>query len=423
MEIQIDKPELTTYQEEILYNGARFTIATCSTKVGKTYSALFGIFEAAHQPQIREGDNFWWVAPTYAQTKIAYKRLKRDLIRSGIYKFNNTDLVIECPNGAEIHFKTASDSDNLFGDDVVFVVLDEAGRCNEDAWYALRSTLTATNGKAILIGNFGGSQNWVTRLAEKAKSDPEYHFIKVTAYDAVKAGILSKKEIEQAKKDLPENQFRALYLAEGGNDERNLIQNESLIKLPLNSVTEGIKYLTGDIARFGADKTVLLVWSGLKVIGWHIIDKSSLTDVAVQVQLLKAKHNINLQNILLDENGIGAGVIDMVGCRGFVNNSKPIKVKGEVQNFASLKDQCYYKLAEMINANLLNVLLPHSIQKLLIEELEQVKEPAAPDVSKLKIVGKEAIKKKIGRSPDYSDAIMLRMFFELNPFYGQYHLR
>lgn len=423
MQVEIHRPHLTAYQEEILYNGARFTIATCSTKVGKTFSALFGIYESAHQPNVKDGDMFWWVAPTYGQAKIAYKRLKRDLIRSKVYKFNESELSIVCPNGAEIHFKTASDADNLFGDDVVYVVLDEAGRCNEDAWFALRSTLTATNGKAILIGNFGGSQNWVTRMAEKAKTDPEYHFIKVTAYDAVEAGILDLKEIEQAKKDLPENQFNSLYLAEGGNDERQLIQNESLIKLPLNETKEGIKYLTGDIARFGVDKTVLFVWSGLKVIDWHIIDQSSLTDAAIQVQRLRTKHNINLQNIILDENGIGAGVIDMVGCRGFINNARPLKVKGKVQNFYSLKDQCYYKLAEMINANMLNVSLPHSITKLLLEELEQVKEPSEPDVQKLRIISKEQVKKIIGRSPDYSDALMMRMYFELNPFYGQYDVR
>ena len=182
------------------------------------------------------------------------------------------------------------------------------------------------------------------------------------------------------------------------------------------------KRQTGDIARFGDDRTVLFVWSGLKIIDWLVIDKSKLTEVATQIQLFRVEYNINLQNIILDENGVGGGVIDIVGCRGFVNNARPVQVKGETKNFDSLKSQCYIKLAEMINANLLNVSLPHSTMKLLLEELEQVKLAAIPDVQKLKILGKDAIKKIIGRSPDYSDALMMRMFFELNPNHGIYHI-
>jgi hypothetical protein len=423
MKISVNKPRLTDYQKSFLYNNSRFTIITASTKVGKTFSCIWWLFEQAHLPTAKEGFNYWWIAPTYSQAQIAFNRMKRKVNKSKAYTVNKNELIIYCPNGAEIHFKTASDPDNLYGEDVHALVFDECGRASEEAWFALRSTITATNAPAKLIGNFGGASNWVTKLVERTKDDPNYSFHKITAYDAVDAGILSLEEVEQAKRDLPEEVFKSLYLAEGGNDESRLIQDESLKKLPYNDGADGIKYLTGDIARFGADKTVLFVWSGLKVIDWVVIDKSSLTDVASQIQLLRTKYNINLQNIILDENGIGGGVIDMIGCRGFVNNARPVEVNGEMKNFDSLKSQCYIKLAEMINANMLNVSLPHTIMKDLIQELEQVKLAAMPDIQKLKIISKEVIKKIIGRSPDFSDALMMRMFFELNPNYGMYHIR
>ncbi|QLG46045.1 terminase large subunit domain-containing protein [Costertonia aggregata] len=423
MQISINRPKLTDYQNEFLYDEARFSIITASTKVGKTYACIWWLFEQAHLPLEKEGYNYWWIAPTYSQAQIAFNRMKRKVVKSKAYTVNKNELIIYCPNKAEIHFKTASDPDNLYGEDVHALVFDECGRASEEAWFALRSTLTATNAPAKLIGNFGGANNWVTKLAEKSKNDPNYSFHKITAYDAVDAGILSLDEVEQAKRDLPEQIFKSLYLAEGGNDENRLIQDESLKKLLYNEVNTGIKYLTGDIARFGNDKTVLFVWSGLKIIDWLVIDKSTLTDVATQINLFRVKYNINLQNIILDENGVGGGVIDIVGCRGFVNNAKPIKVNGESKNFDSLKSQCYIKLSEMINANMLNVSLPHSIMKLLTEELEQVKLAAIPDLQRLKIMAKDAIKKIIGRSPDYSDALMMRMFFELNPNYGIYNIR
>ncbi len=44
---------------------------------------------------------------------------------------------------------------------------------------------------------------------------------KITAYDAVEAGILSRDEIEDARRHLPDNVFRELYLAEASDDEGN----------------------------------------------------------------------------------------------------------------------------------------------------------------------------------------------------------
>lgn len=61
-----------------------------------------------------------------------------------MYNFNESNLIIKCPNGAEIHFKSADNADNLYGEDVYACVFDEAPRAKEEAWFALRSTLTAT---------------------------------------------------------------------------------------------------------------------------------------------------------------------------------------------------------------------------------------------------------------------------------------
>ena len=41
----------------------------------------------------------------------------------------------------------------------------------------------------------------------------------------------------------------------------------------------------------------------------------------------------------------------------------------------------------------------------------------------LKIIPKETVKDIIGRSPDYSDALAMRMFFELDGNYGKYFVQ
>ena len=421
MKINITKPNLTSYQKKILYNESRFTITEASTKVGKTFSHIWWLFEQAHLPHVKNGHNFWWLAPTYSQSKIAFKRMKSKVIRTGVYSINESNLTIICPNGAEIHFKTADKADNLYGEDVYAAVFDEAPRAKVESWHALRSTLTSTGAPCKMIGNFGGTSNWMHKLKEKAKTDKQYSYFKINCYDAVKEGILTMEEIEQAQRDLPPKIFKELYLAEASEDNAQLISNESIVKLLTNTIKDGVKYITGDIARLGKDKTVLFVWSGLKVIDSIELATSTIPQSVDAIKILQLKYNVNLNNIIVDEDGVGGGVKDVMKCKGFINNSRPVKVAGQMENFASLKDQCYYKLAEMINKNELAITLPENMFKMLQEELEMIRLPDGIDLNKIKMLSKNDIKKVIGRSPDYSDALMMRMEFLLDAHKGSYY--
>ena len=421
--MEIVKPNLTSYQKKILFSSARFTITEASTKSGKTYSHITWLFGKAHELEDAENHNYWWVAPVYSQAKIAFKRLRRNLRGTGLYRFNESGLYITCPNGAEIHFKTAEKPDNLFGEDVYAAVFDEAPRARREAWYALRSTLSATEAPCKIIGNFGGISNWVHQLKEKSKNDPKYEYFRITCWDAVAEGILSLEEVEQARKDLPVKIFKQLYEAEASEDKGQLINNESIKKLFSNThIEEGEYYITADIARLGRDKTVVKVWSGLRVI--EVVEED-VTRVNESVDLIKGlmyKYNVNLNRTIADEDGVGGGVVDYLGCEGFVNNSKPIDINGEKVNFANLKTQCYYRLAELINRNEIYIDCDEEVSTLITEELEWVRLPKEIDTQKISLLNKDEVKKQIGRSPDYSDALMMRMYFLLDPNKGIYNI-
>ncbi len=58
----------------------------------------------------------------------------------------------------------------------------------------------------------------------------------------------------------------------------------------------------------------------------------------------------------------------------------------------------------------------------ITEELEQLKAKNMDKDGKKQIVPKEDIKQAIGRSPDYADALMMRMFWEIGN-YGKYSLQ
>lgn len=220
MKINYKRPPITYYQKEILDAVERFTITEASTKTGKTASHIIWLFEQTLK--LKEGQNTWWVAPVYQQAEIAFNRMRNQVSDRKIFDVNQTKLRLTLPTGSVCSFKSAQDPDNLYGEDVYAAVFDEASRANEKAWFALRSTLTATKGPCKIIGNSKGKKNWMYKLGAKARAgEPDYKYFKITAYDAVKAGILSLEEVEQAKRDLPEYVFKELYLAEANEDGSN----------------------------------------------------------------------------------------------------------------------------------------------------------------------------------------------------------
>ena len=216
------RPWVAGYQQRMLDCPARYTVTEASTKAGKTASHIIWLFEQAIQGG--EGQEFWWVAPVYGQAEIAFNRMKRQVTTPGFFVANQSKLTLTTPTGSVIAFKSADKPDNLYGEDVYAAVFDEFTRAKEPAWTALRSTLTATKGKCKFIGNVKGKKNWGYKLAQRAKASDKpdiYAYFKITAYDAVEAGILDLDEIKQAKEDLPDSVFRELYLAEPAEDGSN----------------------------------------------------------------------------------------------------------------------------------------------------------------------------------------------------------
>ena len=202
------------------------------------------------------------------------------------------------------------------------------------------------------------------------------------------------------------------------NDPAALINYDKIIDCFSNDfVSTGEKYISADIARFGADSTVIGIWDGLRVKLLQYKGKSVL-EVAEIIKKLQLEHIIPNSNTIADEDGVGGGVVDILHCKGFVNNSRalinPATMKDD--NFANLKSQCYYKLAEYINANKIYIEgATTDINEKLIQELEQVKQHNMDKDGKKQIIPKDKVKELIGRSPDFSDTLMMRMYFEFAP--------
>lgn len=112
--------------------------------------------------------------------------------------------------------------------------------------------------------------------------------------------------------------------------------------------------------------------------------------------------------------GWAGGVKDFLNCKGFVNNSSPIKLNNSDANFNNIKSQCYFGLAEKINKNEVFFNTTGIHKEAIIEELQYVKQDKMDSDNKKQVLRKEKVKELLNRSPDYSDMIMMRYFFELN---------
>jgi hypothetical protein len=240
------RPYLYPQQLEAIFCPERYSIIEASTKSGKTVGCIAWIVEQGLKGA--KGHNFWWVAPGYNQAEIAYRRIKLALTSSAFVAYDTPTPRLLLLNGAWIWFKSADNSDALYGEDVYAAVVDEASRIGENSWHAVRSTLTATRGPVRIIGNVKGRKNWFYDLARKAEVEMleqpnpllrRMHYAKITADDAVNAGVLQAEEIEDARSTLPENIFRELYFAEPGDDTGNPFGIEHIKACTVDALAPG----------------------------------------------------------------------------------------------------------------------------------------------------------------------------------------
>jgi hypothetical protein len=146
----------------------------------------------------------------------------------------------------------------------------------------------------------------------------------------------------------------------------------------------------------------------------------SITQTADKIRELQRQYQIPIGNVIADEDGVGGGLVDTISCKGFVNNSRPLDnpITHIPDNYANLKSQCYYRLADRINKGGVYIDCPDiEMKQDIIQELEQVKQYNMDKDGKKQVVPKDKIKELIGRSPDYADTLMMREWFDLKPVF------
>lgn len=347
------------------------------------------------------------------------------------YKYNASTNIITFFNGSEVIlkdlFQYPSDKnfDSLGSLELTAAFIDECSQITEKAKQIvasrIRYKLDENNLTPKLLLTCNPSKEWVYTSFYKPHKDGtiEKHrkFIQSLVDDN---RHVSKHYKEQLNKlDYISKQRLLFGNWEYDDSDDKIINYDAIINTFSNdSIQPGLPYITADIARYGKDKTVIVYWSGLRAEQFITMNTNSVTEAANKIKELQQRYSVPLNHICVDEDGIGGGVKDILRCKGFVNNSRPIR--GE--NYANLKTQCYYTLADNINRLQLYIRAEQiGLKNAILSELEQVRRKNYDKDTKLQLVPKEDVKTALGRSPDYADAIMMRMIYELRAT-GQYYV-
>lgn len=360
-------------------------------------------------------------------------------INQKYYKFNGQDSVFELYNNSKVFLLEAAfmPSDPLyqrFGSmQMTRGWIEEAGEFEE----AAKNNLAASVGRwkndlynlvAKLFQTCNPSKNYLYREYYKKHRDKCLEswkkFIQALPTDNK---MLARGYLENLERMLSKNEKERLLLGnwEYDDDPATLIDYETSLNIFSNThVEEGRECITSDLARLGGDRIVIIEWQGFR---GHVraYKKQSLDITTQRLEDARNRLKCGKSDILVDEDGLGGGVVDFYKCKGFVNNSTPVippnaplDKKGNPirENYDNLKSQCSFRMADRINKNGIYLTCEEDDMKdLIIEEMEQVKQKELDSDLKKGVVPKKIVKEKLGRSPDFWETIMMREWFELTP--------
>jgi hypothetical protein len=305
----------------------------------------------------------------------------------------------------------------------VLIVIDEADGVPGWLGNAVETLVTNEKGRVLAIGNPMDPSSW---FAQAQQPGQDYNVIKISAWDApwntgeyvpeeVADNLISEMWVEERRRrwgvgsPLWQGRVEAEY-PEVTDD--NLIHPRWIREawerdLSGRGTVDGRMGL--DIARFGVDETVLYWNRG----GWvRLVDKWSKADTMETVGKVRNIYDDRLDirdevPISVDVIGLGAGVYDRmrelrmpaVPFNGSEKANRP-------DRFRNRRAEQYWSLRELFESGEID-LDPADLD--LANELMQIQ--WSPNSAGQRVVEKkEDIKKRLGRSPDRADAVMMSTF-------------
>lgn len=333
------------------------------------------------------------------------------------------------PNGSMIFFRYIDwdpqdpNYDRFGSYSLTDMFLDEAQEIDEKPVSVLRGRFS------LLRGKFPDGTEWVTIPKAMYSCNPKRNWIYNDFVKPAREGTLAyfRAFIKALPKDNPylepaylENLMRSDKVTvqrlvfgnfEYEDDPAVLFDYDALRDLFHNEHIEevGGKSCSADLAMKGHDHFVAGSWTGnvcrIK------IDKDYSTGREIETDLkgLMIRDSIPRSLTIVDADGMGSYLESYLeGIKEFHGGNAPSDRK-----YQNLRAECYFKLAELVNARKIRIICNEQQRERIIDELGALKQAHVDnDVGKLDVMKKDEWKKLLGgKSPDYADMLMMAMYW------------
>lgn len=336
------------YQIAPLNDTSKRIAIRAGRQTGKTtLTAIKGLYSAIWN----DGTTTLVISKTQRQAGVLFRKMKQ-LINISAMKFpqlrlkdqisRETQTVLEFENGSVIYCLPATeDGSNIRGFTAHVIIVDEAAYIKDAVYTAISPMLATTNGRLILIGTPCGVNNFFHRVfVEEDLHFSRYHFL------SKQSPLIEPDFLVSEHRKMPMIEYMQEYEAEFMEEadsfypiklidscmEEDIIQKEQPIK--------GLDYYLGvDPARHGEDESVFI-----------ILEKKPETQSVVWMKEMRDRNLVslardiidlhtvwNFKKILVDETGLGGGLVDIL-----IDNQLPVEgitlsLKGKEEIHNNLK--------------------------------------------------------------------------------------
>ncbi|MDI6872091.1 MAG: hypothetical protein QME79_12260 [Bacillota bacterium] len=322
-----------------------------------------------------------------------------------------------------------------FHEENILVVVDEAAGVPEEIFEAVEGVLTSENARLLLLGNptaIGGTfynafkQPGWHRIAISAFDSPNFTAFGITpediasgAWEAKLTGPLPNPKLitpawvadKYRVWGATSPAYQARVLGEFPAEAEDTLIPLAWIEAAMarwEETPEGEPIEIGvDVARFGSDKTVIAVRRGQKVLPLDVYAKQDTMETAgLAIQTFR---RTAAKLVKVDVIGLGAGVVDRLSEQGLpVEGVNVAEAATDPERFSDLRSELWWNLRERLDPNPLSnpdpVALPPDDE--LLADLSGVKYKLTSR-GQIRVEPKDEMKKRLGRSPDRADAVVL----------------
>jgi len=387
----------------------RFSCIVAHRRAGKTVAALMDTIHKALKDTSGTG-RYAFCGPTYAQIKdVVWSYLKQYTYPLPNTKVNEAELSVRLLNGSTIRLYSLDSTayERMRGIYLDGCTIDEYEDCDPRALpEVIRPALSDRQGWLSIIGTAKTRGAFFKQFRYAQKHPDEWYS---AVFKASETDAIHPEELRQMRDQMGPNEYaRELecsfevegydQLVSGADIEE--ARDRAVPADPNLPVVFGV-----DVARFGDDRSVLVVREGQRLVDCLIWKGKDLMETAQRV----ANH-ANLYRprmIFVDGIGVGGGVIDRLRHLGFTNveDVNVARKAADDRKFANHRAECYARLRDWLRKDA----SIHENFKFAQEFEDDVTSITYTydNRGRLLIESKDDLKAKGLPSPDIADAVAL----------------